>query len=442
MKSLSVCWLAAAQLSLAGPPVEPATAGTETSAKLTAQLSERRYVEFEQSLSEAHDLVAPDRSFFSGILASHKNQTAQSLRMLEPLLVQAPFASLSAEQRKLGWEALVDDYTKSFQYAKAAAADAQLLKQFTPLLTPCEKRELASDRRECELKMDYPPQTVKTAGPFTVQTKRDALGLIEGPVQIGGTTLWAVLDTGAGGTAITMTGARRLGLKISKGTSTEFGATGRAVHAHAALLPKLQIGTAEFQNVAVMVFDDRDLHIAPLHFELEMIIGYPAQAALGRVTFYADGRMGACQPTDDQGAAMFMDGNTPLIAAKTPKGARLFSLDTGAWNTVLYDVYWRENEEAFSGRKPGSYRAWGVGGSRTLPAFSASEVPLTFGTNSVVLHKIAVLTKPHLPGAEELYYGNLGEDLLRSLRSWTIDFQSMRFDIEPAAGAVPGTAQK
>jgi len=65
-----------------------------------------------------------------------------------------------------------------------------------------------------------------------------------------------------------------------------------------------------------------------------------------------------------------------------------------------------------------------------VPAFNGVDVPLAFGTASVVLHNISVLTKPHNTDPKEFFYGNLGQDLLRPLRSWSLNFRSMRFQIE------------
>jgi clan AA aspartic protease (TIGR02281 family) len=431
-----------ARLTIAMPPAEPpAAAATETSAKLTLLLEEKRYLEFEQAFNEAHDLAAPDRCFFSGMLANRKNRIAESLRALEPLLTGRQAGSLTAEQSKLGWLALADDYAKSFQYGKAGKASAQVLQQFASLFGEQEKKDMESDRHSNELMKDYPAQTVKVSAPFTLQTKRDVLGLIEGPVEVGGKTISAVFDTGADGSVLTMTRARQLGLKISEETVLAYGAAGGVIQAHVTLIPRLQIGNAEIRNVGAGVFDDKILYIAPAKMQIDMIIGYPQIAGLGCVTFYDDGRVGVSPSTNNQGAEMFMEGNKPLIAAKTRKGVRLFNLDTGAPGTLLYDLYWNENKDAFVGVNPSPYQVLGAGGSHEVPAFNGVEVPVAFGTASVVLHNISVLTKPHNTDPKEFFYGNLGQDLLRPLRSWSLDFRSMHFEIDPGANHVSVSKQ-
>lgn len=130
---------------------------------------------------------------------------------------------------------------------------------------------------------------------------------------------------------------------------------------------------------------------------------------------------------------MFLEGNKPWIAATTRKGSRLFVLDTGAPHTTMYDLYWNENQDAFAGVQLGDIQFMGVGGNRQIPGFLAADVPLTFGDVSVVLHNIATLTKSHTD-APEVLYGCLGQDLLRPLHSWSLDFQSMHFQIDTGAG--------
>jgi predicted aspartyl protease len=432
MKKTIILLCFTARLTMATPPTEPpAAAETGTSAKLILLLNEKRYLELEQTLNEAHELAAPDRSLFSGVLASLKNQTTESLRLLETLLLQPQSGLLTAAQSKLGWLTLAGDYAKCCQYGKAADACARVLQQSASLLGEQEKKDIDNDRQSDELMRDYPARTVKVGGPFTIQTKRDALGLIEGPVEVGGKTVSALFDTGADGSVLTMTLARQLGLKLSEATATASGAAGDSFQGHVTLIPRLQIGDAEIRNVGAGVFEDQVLYIAPAHMQIDMIIGYPEIAALGWVTFYADGRIGVSPSTNHQGAEMFLEGNKPLIAAKTSKGVRLFNLDTGAPGTLLYEPYWTENKDAFVGLNPSPYQVMGAGGSHEAPAFNGVDVPLAFGTASVVLHHVSVLTKPHNTDPKEFFYGNLGQDLLKPLRSWSLDLRSMRFEIDP-----------
>jgi len=421
-------------LSLPCGAIRPAASASSTSptaASLAGLLKERRYLEFEQLLSEPNDLSPTDRNFYLGILSACKNRPTESLRLLEPLLISRQPTPLTAEQQKTGWLALADDYSKTCQYGKSADAAGYVLKQFPDLLTDDEKTSIDGDREGTILMKDFPAETVDISGPFTLQSKRDPVGLIEGPVVVAGNRVSAVFDTGADTTVLTVSVARQLGCKIVAGSAPAVGAAGDTFQAQMALIPTLRIGSAVFHNVASAVFDDKLLYISQVPYQIPMIVGYPEIAALGRVTFYADGRIGQGVQQGDPGAEMFLIGNKPLIVARTGKGLRLFNLDTGAPGTLLYNLYWQENREAFVGKTPTPYRVLGAGGSHVAEAFNGCEVSLGFGSRRVILHHVSVLTGPHNTDAREFFYGNLGQDLLLPLRSWTLDLRAMRFVIDP-----------
>ena len=431
MQFITLILLCAAQLTNALPPSGQLAATNAASAgKLTMLLNKKQYLEFELALQDAHELTRADRDFFSGVLANRKNNTAESVRMLEPLGMAPESASGSAERGKELWLTLADDYVKAFQYGRAAEAYAHVLKTAGFSLSDQEKKDISGSFQMYDLMKDFPAQSVEAAGPFTIQTRRDVLGLIEGPVEAGGAAISAIFDTGADASVLAMSRARQLGLKISEKTTPVGGAAGGICQVHVTIIPRLQIGNAVLRNVGAIVMEDQDLYCAPAHFQMEMIVGYPEIAALGCVTFYADGRIGASPSINRPGAEMFMEGNKPLIAAGTGKGARLFNLDTGASVTVLYEPYYGENRDAFAGLKPVPYQVTGVGGAHEVPAFNGVEVPLAFGSTPVVLHNITVLTGPHNTDPEEYFYGNLGQDLLQPLRSWSLDFRSMHFEID------------
>ena len=69
--------------------------------------------------------------------------------------------------------------------------------------------------------------------------------------------------------------------------------SGAVANCHLAVIPSIRFERTELRNVAVLVIDDKDFYVGPAHFQMEAILGYPALAALGRITFHADGRFEA-----------------------------------------------------------------------------------------------------------------------------------------------------
>jgi len=164
-----------------------------------------------------------------------------------------------------------------------------------------------------------------------------------------------------------------------------------------------------------------------------MLLGHPEIAALGRVTYYADGRFCADPARLMEGAEVWMDENRPLIVGRTGKGPRLFLLDSGMDDCSLSCLYWKDIQDTRVGNKPESYRFWGAGGTREIPAVNAGDVALIFGTTPVVLHETMVLTQPAGANPKERIYGIVGQSLLQSLRSWTLDYRTMHFQIDNGA---------
>src|SRR5258708_2248654 len=90
----------------------------------------------------------------------------------------------------------------------------------------------------------------------------------------------------------------------------------------------------------VPVTGDKNLNFAGL--QIQGIIGFPVQSALGSFSVYADGRVGIdSDPPSETTAEMFMEQQTPLVSAKAGGEARLFSLDTGATGSTFSERFYR-----------------------------------------------------------------------------------------------------
>ncbi len=217
---------------------------------------------------------------------------------------------------------------------------------------------------------------------------------------------------------------------LSSGTTPVDGFSGKSSQCHVAIIPSLHVGSAEVRNVAVIVIEDKDFYIPQIRFQFKAVLGYPVLAALGRLSFYADGRFGVSPGNgatgQSEGARLFMEELTPLVAVGIGKEIRLFRLDTGATNSYLTVRYWEEHRDAFAGRKPGTRDMGGSGGTHSIPAYQLPEATLSFAGVPVTLRDVPVLTESH-NAAKEYFHGHLGQDVLKRLSRYTLDFQAMRF---------------
>ncbi|MGH9740591.1 MAG: pepsin/retropepsin-like aspartic protease family protein [Candidatus Acidiferrales bacterium] len=389
-------------------------------------LSHNQYLKLEKALKTEPNIPSPERIFFAGVLANRKNQITQSIGLLKPLISNSAW-NLTQEEQELGLRALADDYAKTFRYGDAADTLSTLLYRLGGSLDKSKRQDIEGDLRTYELLRHTPPETVSFSGPFDIASTRNKIGLVEIPVSVNGHAEPWALDTGANLSLLIRSRAEPLGLRLSPGTLSVEIFDGRTAPCPVSVIPRLTIGPATIRNVVVVVMDDKDYYVPQIHFQIEALLGYPVLSALGRITFYSDGRIrvdARSRPKASVGSPMFMEQLTPVVAADDGMTARLFTLDTGAANTFLTAKYLSAHHAEFAAAKKSTVQM--AAHPHPLPAFYAEHVTLTIGGVVVHLKSIPVLAVPQGNG-EDHFYGNLGQDVLKQFRSYTIDFRSMRF---------------
>jgi hypothetical protein len=396
--------------------------------QLTDLVVQKQYLELDAALKTSPDIPAASRAFFEGVLANRENRITDSLRELELALADTA-VPVAGNLQTIGFRTLADDYVKSFRYGDAADAYARLLKRKDSSLTDADRKDIDGSRQAMESLRNAPPQTVVFHSAFMISTKKNALGLAEVPVTVGGHAESWILDTGANMTLVTSSVAHRMGLTLSQETAPLAGLAGKVVSAHTAVIPELRIGTAVFRNVAVLVVDDKDFYVPEAKFQFQGILGYPALSALGSATLYNAGGFGArIPPASDKlrGSQMMMEELTPLVAVKIGNARRLFLLDTGTNRTYLTERYLQEHTSEFAGQPTHNMGIGAAGGSITVPAYTARSMAITAGGVQVTLKDVSILSKPAGTGAD-YFYGTLGQDVLNMFKSCSLDFRYMRY---------------
>lgn len=401
-------------------------------AKLLHLLQNRQYIELETALRATRAGDPLQRAFFEGVLANRSNRLEVAERLLRPLLSSGT-RPLEPAQAGIAWRTLADTYTKMFRYAEAADTYRQMFQRLGPSLSQPERDDAEGTRQMVEGLRWAPAQTVDLGAGFIVPTRRNALHTIEAPVTVGGHIEHWILDTGANVSIVTRSKAAQLGLSLSENTTPVHTFSGAVANCHLSVIPSIRFSQTELRNVAVLVIDDKDFYVGPAHFQMEALLGYPALAALGRITFHRDGRLEA-HPSDLSpdtiGARLLLEELTPLVVVGTANGERLFRIDTGATNSYLTVRYWKEHRRDFAGQKLGESRMDGGNGVRSIPSYTAKTLKLLLGGAAVNLRDVAVFTRPHGDG-EEYAYGHLGQNALAQFRSYTFDFAAMRFAVAP-----------
>ncbi|MGA6988176.1 MAG: aspartyl protease family protein [Terriglobales bacterium] len=405
-------------------------------AGLDALLQQKQYLELESAIATSASVLSPlSRAYFQGVMANRVNDAQKSVRLLEPLI--PTLLATSPVRAELALCTLADDYAKIFRYGDAAKLYSQANRV----------AEQQAKRSECNagggasrwsLLSGSRAQTVTSVGVFTVQGRRDALGLFRIPIVSGSYSGSWIVDSGANLSVVSRSVADKLGVITSTRSSTARGAEDLLVEIRTGTIPEMRLGPAVLHNVAVLVVEDSGLSFPQLDYRIEGCLGLPVLAGLGRVTFYRDGwiRFGPAEKVrgnETDSHNFFLDKFTPLIAADFGHGNQLFTLDTGATGTLLSGEFYEENRGIVRVDELASLELSGAGGTVAVPAYEVPSLVARVGGSCARVKNLAIRTRA--TGRSDEFYGDIGENALSSFSSFTLDFHAMHFSVN---GGDPG----
>jgi len=440
----------AAQEPGAGAQVRTGTnSGLDTDTRLRNLLADHQFLRIQSQLDK---LPSAQAQFYRGILANRSNDSKTSIQLLEPLAEEIA-ASGDRPAEKLLRKALAEDYLRSGDVAKAAAAYQLLATRLDDQLTPDERDEIELPLKLLPLAVSNPPTTADPCEPFELQVSKNPLGLIDIPVWVDARPHSWMLDPTAPFNLIARSLAREVGLKVSTEASTIHTLTGHSMQVHAAVIPRFTIGgRLTLRNMTVFVYEDADYNFPKSGYQVQGVLGYPALAVLGSLTITdyntvevqpasqpvalpeVDPTLPKTPPTvqaPPQGVPFFLDGDQIVAALGTVGDERMFVIDAGSQQTYMTSRYYAEHTEEFNGKKQQLFNMPAVTGLPPQPAFVAETVPLEVGANTVHVHFVLVFTQPFRQSALDDVYGVLGVDALDQLKAYTFDYRTMRFSVRP-----------
>lgn len=398
-------------------------------AQVQSLVETRQYLSLESGIANTRLEVA-DAALFRGILANRRNRLRDSIDLLDPMAAKLAAAPASWREKEL-LATLADDYSKTFEYARAEATFSRLLQRYGASLTKREHRNFSNRLSEMHVLRAAPPQTLEKTSPSMLTAKINGIGLLEVPVEAGGKSESWVMDTGANTCVITETTARRIGLQPLEGTATTDDISGLPVSFRIGVLPELKIGNTVLHNVELPITADKNLNFGGT--QIQGIIGFPVQSALGSFSVYADGRVGIdSDPPSETTAEIFMEQQTPLVAAKAGGETLLFSLDTGATGSMFSARFHQMVKSKLTDQPVKTFPITGAGGTQSIHGYEMKDLVMTIAGEDVRLKSAGIFSEATGGGVDDVY-GNLGQDLLRSFKSYTVDFRGMMFSVEPAS---------
>ena len=428
-------------------PGEGADVRTGSSSGLNADVRAQNLLadhEFIRLQSELNQLSPEQAQLYRGILANRNNDTKGSIELLEPL-VEKVAAAGDPVHEKLLRKALAEDYLREGDLSKAAKEYQTLESRLGGSLSADERDEIELPLKLLPLAATNPLMTVDPCDSFVLQVSKNPLGLTDIPVFVDARPHTWMLDPTAPFNLIARSLAREAGLKVSEESATIHTLTGKPMEVRSTVIPRFTVGgRLTFHNVTAFVFEDADYTFAASHYQVQGVLGYPALSALGSLTITDNATMelrpvrqvrpAGAPLSNDAGARFFLDGDQMIVALGAAPNERMFVVDAAGQQTYFTARYYDEHAEEFERQKAELASIAGAHASPAQPVYVAETLPLEIGATTVHVHYIRVFTQSLGSAALDDVYGVLGIDVLDQLRSYTFDYQSMRFSVSEDDG--------
>jgi hypothetical protein len=325
-----------------------------------------------------------------------------------------------------------DNYFKTFQYAKAAEVDNELISHYKKAMDSTAYADVKNTALITNGLAGVALQEAHIPGDVTLPWTKNKVGLMEIPVRQGDSTYLSIFDTRANISSISATYARKLGIRMLNVSYEEgAGVTGQRFQCTLGVADTLRIGEILMKNVVFQVMPDEVLYIAPVDLSLNIIIGYPVIAQWREIRIHHNGTMTIpAHPGHADWHNLAMDGLDPVIDAIAGSDTLGFKFDTGASSSDLFDNYFRRHKEDIVRRgKASTIHLGGAGGVVEKEVYMIGDFSIKVGSKTATIKEIAVHKDP-IPNLNEKFYGNLGQDLIGQFKEMILNFEDMYIDFK------------
>jgi predicted aspartyl protease len=389
-------------------------------------LDHKEYFKFDKALqSAAPVLSAGQRSYFNAFRDNAFNKNEACIATVDSLLgTNAPAIPDSVKANLLILQG--DSYFKLGQYAKAAANDSLIIARYPKAIDQVVLEDVMNELLIRKALKTTPAQQTIIVANTTVHWTRDSIGLIEIPITTVGRSVAAIFDTRANISSITRTYADKLHLHpLDVSYQEGAGITNAQFQVGLAVADSLMIGNILVKNTVFQVMPDSLLYIAPVKFQLNIILGFPVIAQLGEFQWYSDGSLTIPRtPGTSTLHNLALDGLDPVLALVADNDTLPFHFDTGASSSVLYSTYFTKHKAAILKTAVKKTQTFGgAGGSRKKESYVLPSLRLTLDNKTVSVDSVSVFRDKIRPG--ERLYGNIGQDFMKQFSELTFNFRDM-----------------
>ncbi len=317
------------------------------------------------------------------------------------------------------------NHARLFEYDGAADALSELLHDYPLLMNANEITDYQNSLETWQALTRQPVQTISKQGTVRLKMQKDKVGLKNVEIKSDTLSIPFVLDTGANFSTVNESTATKMGLIIVDSAIDVGAITGKVVEAKLGICPEFSIGSIVVKDAVFLVFPDESLYFPQVGYQLNGIIGFPVIEALGEIQLTNDDELIVPEkPTAYESQNMALDFLTPMIQL----GSEHYTFDTGAANTMLYSKYYKAHPEVYKGLKLQEFNSGSVGGVVKRSGYLVTFSPV-INNKKVNVDKVDLYTEDINPESE-MFYGNIGQDLIRNFKKITINFRQMfiKFD--------------
>lgn len=316
------------------------------------------------------------------------------------------------------------------KYRHAAELFDRELTRYAAQMQEHDRKSDEDNRSAAMILRDQPPQTIEAQVSGTIPLGKHDLGLTTMPTEINGHAQVSVIDTGTSIAALSATAAKQLGVRMLNGKVGAGSATG-SLTVSAAIADTVRVGPATLHNVVFMVIDDAALSPMGPEHRIDSIIGFPVLAALGRITFHAEGagaqekRSLLIAPSAGRsaGPGSLRFQGYDFFTRISANGLTLpFYVDSGANKTSFDQRYAREFPARLSGLRRRTAKTAGAAGIEERQVAVIPNLSFIAGGTTVELTNVQI----DLTGnGSQTHYGSVGADVLWAKGGYTIDFGAL-----------------
>ena len=387
----------------------------------------RQYFDLRDALAKRSKENSPALLFYRGIVANRFNQLRKSDEFLQKYL-----DGNEAAHQQDAYETLADNYTRTFDYGKAADVYKLVLDRFKDKIDAEKKKDYENSFGLWDSLRNSPKQEVTFNNDLSVQGTRDKADLLNLPVEISGQKMDFVFDTGANLSTMTVSTAKKLGLKIIESSVSVNSSSDIKVNSKLAVVPSLKLGSATFRNVVFLVFDDKSLFFPQINYQINGIIGFPVMESLGNITITRKDAVSAKARIEEiEGEPnMCLEELKPLVAGIINNRKLIFTFDSGAVTSTFYPKFFEANRrQILRLAKPKKIKLGGAGGFKEVNAYFLNDLNLTIAGKTAKFAEAEIITEA-VNDESRNFYGNLGQDLIKQFERMTLDFRAMKLIFE------------